>query len=407
MKRVLSVLGVLVLATSAMAVPTLVAMPKVTNAQDSTVQVGTLPTSITPDGAYIGGTAGLAFLGSGVDTGFVYNVASGTSAHVIAGGYQGSVNGIGYQYPTAGGRKLVIGGSNSGWQSMNTSADGATWTKVRRTDTHAYGGGSNTVAGSGGPVVYGTFFTPNSGTPNLYVDAITDGNAWASAPDVKGTSSAAVVLGVSSTGVAVGYRQVSSVNNNYVLTFEGDGGLGAAYVAGLAGDNRGELWDIADNGTYAGGASPKSDDSRLWAYVRNMSTGNVYALPTIGGPNTQTVTVSRVYGMSPDGNYAVGMDYSYGMEKAVLWDLHDINNITALDLTQYATDHGILGAFTGNLRRAYAMGIDAQGNPVITGTGYASSLEADGWTGYVLTLPEPTTVLLLALGGAAVLRRRR
>jgi hypothetical protein len=96
------------------------------------------------------------------------------------------------------------------------------------------------------------------------------------------------------------------------------------------------------------------------------------------------------------------MDYTKGSEMAVLWDT--LYN-TEINLTQWASDHGILGAFTGNLRRAYAVGVNADGEPVVTGYGFASSVQS-GWTGYVLTLPEPASLMLLMLG-LPVLHRRR
>lgn len=405
MKKLTVLVAVLAMASTAMAA-SLVNIPALSG------KVGVLPTSITPDGMYVGGTSGLGFGSGGTDAGFVWDAVNGTR-QPVAGSAQGSVNGIGYRYPLGGGAtELVIGGSNSGWESMNASTDGGlTWAKRRRTNTHAYGGGSNTVAGTGGDLIYATFQTPGSTTPQLYIDAWAGGSPgnWASAPDTKGTSSESSINGVSSTGVAVGRRKVSNVFNNYVLTFDGDGGLGATFTAGLDGTNVGSLWDIADDGSYAGGMSPVSDASARpgeFPYIRKMSDGTVTELPNLGG-GAYGGTNGIVYGMSPDGKYAVGMDHTTGVELAVLWDLNDLNNITVTDLTAYATSQGILGAFTGNLRRAYAMGINGSGERVITGVGYASSIEASGWSGFVLTIPEPATLAFLALGGLAMLRRRR
>jgi hypothetical protein len=207
----------------------------------------------------------------------------------------------------------------------------------------------------------------------------------------------------------VGDRVNGGVVSNYVLTYDGDGGLGAAFTNGLDGTTAGSLWDIADDGSYAGGQSPQTGKTGMWAYVRDMTNGNVFELPT-ANPSAAFASNSIVYGMSPDGNYAVGMDFTgAGIEKAVLWNLNDPNpaNWTVLDLTQFAIDEGILGPFTGNLRRAIAMGLNAQGQPVITGVGFAPTLDGAGWTGFVLTVPEPTSLVLLALGGLALMRRRR
>ena len=375
----------------ALAVPALVDIPAVVAGDGSEGRC------ITPDGMYVGGISGSA--------GLVWDATLGTR-QPVAGGYQDAVYGIGYRTPTDGSpTELVIGGPNSGWQSMNASTDGGvTWIKRRRTNTHAYGGGpSNTVSGGGtGGMIYSTFQTPNSNTPQLYIDAWNDAG-WASAPDTKGTSTKSNIIGVSNTGVAVGRRQNSSgVYQSYKLVFSGSGGLAASWVPGLDGTDVGELWDIADDGSLAGGVCQVTGKTGLWAFVTDMA-GTATELPVLNA-GTSYATNSRVYGMGPNGDYAVGMDYTLGMERAVLWDL---NAGTVLDLTQFATDNGILGDFTGNLRRAYAVGVDGEGNPVVTGYGFASAIDADDWTGYVLTLPEPASLTLLALGGLVLLRRRR
>jgi hypothetical protein len=206
--------------------------------------------------------------------------------------------------------------------------------------------------------------------------------------------------GVSNAGVVVGVRGGLA----YKLTYEGDGGAAATFVnAAPDGSQNATLYDIADDGSIMGGMGTWATKTGNWAFVYDGVTST--KLPDLGGSSV-TATNSAVYSIAPNSDYAVGMDYSKGYELAVLWDLRDMGNIKVTDLTQFAAANGILGAFDGNLRRATAVGIDQAGNPVIAGIGFASSLEANGWTGYVMTVPEPATVCLLALGGL-VLRRRR
>jgi hypothetical protein len=100
-----------------------------------------------------------------------------------------------------------------------------------------------------------------------------------------------------------------------------------------------------------------------------------------------------------------------GAEKAVLWDTGAANsaNWKVLDLTDRATSEGILGGFIGNLRRAYSVGTNAAGNPVITGYGVWSS---DGGTnsyirGFVMvvssaTVPQPKITSITGAGTGSV-----
>ena len=82
-----------------------------------------------------------------------------------------------------------------------------------------------------------------------------------------------------------------------------------------------------------------------------------------------SVTLAVPYGCTADGRYAVGMNYR-GQEKAVLWDTGDATpaNWTVVDLTERATSEGILGSWT-TLTRAFSVGTNSAGNPVVTGRG--------------------------------------
>ena len=78
------------------------------------------------------------------------------------------------------------------------------------------------------------------------------------------------------------------------------------------------------------------------------------------------------FGCSADGRYAVGVCYRGADkgERAVLWDTGnaDTNKWTVLDLTDVAAAEGILGSFN-KLERAYSVGVNASGKPVVAGCG--------------------------------------
>lgn len=399
MKKALVVLAVMAVASTAMAVPTLTAIPTLAG------QTGGEALCITPDGMYVGGNAS----GTAIK-GWVWSAANGT-AQPVAGGYQERVEGIGY-WTNGTTTALVIEGNNGGWQSTNSSTNGGvTWTKNRRTSTHAYfgAGGSNRMAGNSvvvgtDNVIYSTFQTNNT---TEWVDGWAGvAGAWApNTPASKSNTDESSINGVSNAGYAVGSRRLSGVVNNYFYQYDGDVGLANGYLAGMDGTNAGRLYDIADNGTVAGGYTPVTGKTGWYPYIRVMGTGALRELPGLGG-GTVGATNGVLYGISPAGDYAVGMDYSYGSERAVLWNISDVNNITVIDLTALATSAGQLGTWgaVNGLRKAFAVGVDGAGNPVVAGRGL-NSLNT-GWTPFVMTVPEPTTVLFLALGGLAMLRRR-
>ncbi len=66
----------------------------------------------------------------------------------------------------------------------------------------------------------------------------------------------------------------------------------------------------------------------------------IVELPSLNAAATSNAGI--VYGMSADGRWGVGRDYSFGADRAVLWDLQ---SLTVLDLTAFATEQGMLGDF--------------------------------------------------------------
>jgi hypothetical protein len=193
---------------------------------------------------------------------------------------------------------------------------------------------------------------------------------------------------------------VSGVARNYVSQYDGDGGLSGNYFPnGLranagGGENRNaELWAVSANSNAsdnrAGGKSEVDGRTGRWPFILDdftgSDTGTATELPTFDNSEHGFATNGIVYGLSADGRYAVGMDYTLGLERAVLWDL---DLMVELDLTQYAIDQGIIGDFGGNLRRAYAVGVNDSGEPVVTGWGFDDVEVAV--RGFVLTVHDIT-----------------
>jgi len=284
-------------------------------------------------------------------------------------------------------------------------------------------GAANQLGSKLGTDVYYVSSSRNSAGQPVYLNQ--GSGAWVATVtwDNKGITSPdfSLMNGVSAIGRAVGQRgQGGSTYKAYVLDYAV--GTPTAYNintlhdATSLGAQMGELWAVSQNGTAVFGRSFLTGNSGdLYGFKTTISgfgagkvQGAVNALPELAG----TVGTSRTipYGASADGRYAVGMDY-LGTEMAALWDTGDANpaNWTALDLTAYASSRGILDGWV-RLTRAYSVGVDPlSGDPIITGLGVWSP---DGGTtlysrAFVLEVPEPTMVSLLALGGLVLVALRR
>jgi len=403
MRMFVSMLAVALVASTAMAASILQDIGAPTDGGHSSApnyvnHTLTRPYAITSDGAFVGGTA---YLQDGTAAaGFCYEVATDKNNMVVAGGYTTVISGIGY---TATG-KLMVNGKDSGWNSVNISGNnGYTWSKKRYTNIGPYSLGSfNTAAGvpsttnSGGHGAvgntYATMYNAADGGA-LYAGGINAADGLIPLfpmKSVPGTNK--YVGGISSEGVGVGKR----AGNNYVVRL--DQSPNAAYFKGLdPANNNGTAYDISDDGAWAVGYSKKADGSNR-AYVKDMSdlAGLATELPGLAGAEA-----TYAYGISGAGEYATGISWSSaGGEQAVLWDLTGVSP-TVLDLTAFATGQGIMGDFT-NLFKSYSVGVNANGEPVVAGRGST----AGGEVGWVLTVPEPASLLLLALG-LPFLRRRR
>lgn len=98
------------------------------------------------------------------------------------------------------------------------------------------------------------------------------------------------------------------------------------------------------------------------------SLESIHPLPNFSDTAGST-SLAVPYGCSADGRYAVGMNYR-GQEAAALWDTShpDPARWTVNDLYALAAANGLGDIFLG-LSRAYSVGTNADGDPVITGIG--------------------------------------
>jgi hypothetical protein len=367
--------------------------------------------AITSDGKYVVGMSGTSSA-----AGFLYDVNNNRNIQPNAAGAVPSVAmGVAYRTdPTSGQNQLIIDGLSSGIQTDWMTADGGTNWGALRQDA-GFGPASLPAANSLGAAVGSDKFyqiVRNSTQRELYTNQ--GSNTWNSvtAPTFINNLSVELPLGVQGNmngvtpnGRAVGQRRVSNVRNNYVIEYPPSEGT-AFFFNGLAGDGSGEAFSVSADGNTVFGRSPKTvGGSDLYGYkvVNPGPSQTLNALPEFG--NTGGSTSRCVpYCCTADGKLAVGMNFR-GLERAVLWNTSDANpaNWTIVDLTDLATSGGILVGFT-NLHRAYSVGKNAAGDPVITGVG----TDASGFTrAFVMVIssvvtPQPQITSITGAGTGSV-----
>lgn len=327
--------------------------------------------ALTPDGRWAVGIAGARGFLYQVDSNRVVNVQSADGAQA------GLLTGVGYR--THGGQQqLVLSGLSSGWYSDFMTPDGVTFAGVRRDTglgtTPIRVPAANGLAGTASDVFYSAWWDSNS---NIQERVGKFQGAWPAAPtyDVKGISKniGAGINGISSTGRAVGWRQIvtNGVRQNYILDWNGTGTPASLLFNGLDGTTVGEATCVSADGLTVFGVSPGADAATAWQPYRVLNPGAGQTVSRL--PNFPDATAaSRLavpYGCTADGNYVVGASFR-PLEKAVIWDTTaaDLRKWTITDLTDLASANGILEGFS-QLLRAYAVARNAAGALVVGGIG--------------------------------------
>ena len=331
--------------------------------------------AVTPDGRWVVGISGVR--------GFFYDV-SGANVYVASNGAQELDPAVGVCYRTEGSQKeVIVGGLSSGWDSSLMTTNGTGFSSV---DRYMYGtsaqrpvqGLTNMRAAGGGDVFFDAWWDVQS-LGQVLVGKFA--GAWPAAlkPTAGRWDIASVGIGASvsvnaigGTGRAVGYWG-SAIR---VFDWTGTGAATAWAFNGLDSTTAGGAWAVSANGTIIFGNSPIAGNGNYFGFKAVFATTmpgpanqlSINQLPNF--PDTAGSTVLAVpYGCTPDGKYAVGMNYR-GLEKAVLWDTSDPNPArwTVVDLTDVAAVNGILTGLA-RLTRAYSVGTNAAGALVIVGVG--------------------------------------
>jgi hypothetical protein len=120
-------------------------------------------------------------------------------------------------------------------------------------------------------------------------------------------------------------------------------------------------------------------------------------------PNTAPLEATQIYYLSPSGvalgEITYGTAYPYS-ENAFIWT--ESGGFTTLDATIAG---GLPASGYQNIINAYYS--DSPGNTILATGSFTNSATTNGLATLTGTVPEPSSLSLLGLGAAALLRRRR
>ena len=297
-------------------------------------------------------------------------VALGTIPNTYSSGAEG-ISGDGLVVVGQSGDEAFRWTSATGMVGLGDIPGGYFWSKA-----HAASSNGSVVAGYGwGAAGWEAFrWTTEAGMAGL--GDLPGGSTESQAFDLSGDGS-----------VVVGYGKSSSGTEAFRWTTE----------AGMAG-----LGDLP-GGPFGSKATACSTDGTIvvggarsaagWEAFRWTDGGDMIGLGDLPGGSVQ----SEARDVSADGSVVVGIaDMGAAIQKAFIWDaVHGIRSLQDV-LIEQGDD------LTGwTLMNAEAISDDGL---TIVGIGKNSSGQSEA---FVATIPEPATLSLLALGGLAILRRRR
>ena len=403
---VISSSATLAVASNAFGPVTLIPIPTLTGDSSNEAR------AMTSDGRYVVGL-------SGTNDGFFYDSVSNWLVRPVSsdGAAAQIVTGVGYRTNPGTQQEIVLSGISAGWfTTWMTTNSGLTWgprisaAPIKKTVVPV----ANGLAGTSSGVFYSVWMDEGPNTIHddwsMYVNRFA--GTWPMTPAVSSKGFArpatAAVNSICGKGRAVGWQKTTATSPsiNYVADFNGAASTLVRWnVYGLDGTTKGEAFSVSADGSAVFGMSPVVAgavtnnygykavfDTTFPGPATQLSTNRLPNLPDTAG----SANLAIPYGCSADGQYAVGVDFRSGIEKAVLWNTRDASptNWTVTDLTGLAVASGAQGTFA-RLARAYSMATNTAGNLVITGVGLDTNNPART-RAFLMTLGQPATPVVTA-----------
>jgi probable HAF family extracellular repeat protein len=207
--------------------------------------------------------------------------------------------------------------------------------------------------------------------------------------DLPGGDVNATAYDVSADGSVIVGRGNSELGAEPFRWTQAGGMVSLGTLGGTGSDSFTWARGVSTDGSIVVGSSPSTAGSEAFLWTASRGMIGLGELP--GG-----FVLSQAYAVSDDASRVIGTSYTDAGQTAFLWD--EQNGMRSLKDALIA-DYGLnIGGWTLSI----AQDITPDGNTIV-GSGVNPSGRSEGW---IITLPEPGTFVLMSIGLAVIGRAR-